>query len=308
MAEDYSDNFLAKWLAGELSESELEAFKASDDYEAYKAIINTIDSAELPTADLSKKYEAFQTRIKTQNNSLQENKSSVKRIIPLWVYSLAAACVILFIGYRTFFQLAEYNTDFAQQQVVMLPDGSEATLNADSQLAFKTFGWKTNRELNLNGEAYFKVKKGKTFTVATTQGNITVLGTEFTVISRPKFFSAQCFEGKVRVSINGEKSVILTQGMAINVQEGIANQYNFREKEPSWLTDESSFIGVDISEVIAELERQYNIKVKGKALLKPAQFSGRFTHNNLNQAALTIFTAMDIPYRLLENSIEILSY
>ncbi|RNC87644.1 MAG: FecR family protein [Winogradskyella sp.] len=308
MEQNYSDNFLARWLAGELSESELEAFKTSEDYDAYKAIIDTVDSAELPTSNLSRNYEGFQTKIKTQNNSVDNKESSTKRIIPLWVYTVAAACVLLVIGYTSFFQQTEYTTDFAQQQVVMLPDGSEAILNADSQLDFKTFGWKANRELSLEGEAYFKVNKGETFTVNTNKGIITVLGTEFTVISRPKFFGVQCFEGKVRVSTNEEKSVILTQGMAINVQGGTTIQYNFSESEPSWITDESSFTGVDITEVINELERQYNIEVRGKALLKPAQFSGRFTHNNLNQAALTIFTAMDIPYRLSENGIEILKY
>ena len=43
-----------------------------------------------------------------------------------------------------------------------LPDHSEVVLNADSEITYKKSNWDTNRKLELQGEAYFKVAKGKT--------------------------------------------------------------------------------------------------------------------------------------------------
>ena len=46
-----------------------------------------------------------------------------------------------------------------------LPDGSEVHLNAATTLSYHPYWWKMNREVKLQGEAYFVVAKGKKFTV-----------------------------------------------------------------------------------------------------------------------------------------------
>jgi len=61
-------------------------------------------------------------------------------------------------------------------------------LNSKSTISFNKTDWKNNRQLTLDGEAYFKVEKGSTFTVNTNNGSVTVLGTQFNVNSTRRFF------------------------------------------------------------------------------------------------------------------------
>lgn len=64
-----------------------------------------------------------------------------------------------------------------------LPDNSQVTLNKDSKLYYNIDFNKLNRELILEGEAYFEVKYNKDlpFIIHTTNSSIKVLGTKFNV-------------------------------------------------------------------------------------------------------------------------------
>ena len=191
------------------------------------------------------------------------------------------------------FQETSYSTQLAQQDTIELPDGSIAQLNADSKIIHKKFNW--GRSLELEGEAFFKVKKGSTFSVTTKEGTVTVLGTEFTVNSRNQFYQVICYEGKVQV-IAGKEKQILTPGKAFNIQQNKSNLLNISDQNPSWIAQESSFTSIAILQVVEELERQYNISIVGKENLKNAKFTGRFSHSNLKLALTTVFDTMEIPY------------
>jgi len=289
MEHQNNDTYLAKWLAGEMSDEELMEFKRTAEYKDYKFIVDVTKGLETPDYDQQKNFSATLNKI-----SNQKSTTKVRTLIPQWVYA-AAAAVFLFLGYSFFFQQTTYQAQLAEQTSFQLPDGSEVMLNAGSEIAFKSFNWDSNRTLNLIGEAYFKVKKGSKFTVITKEGTVAVLGTQFTVNSRNDFYNVTCFEGKVKVT-SGKLNHILTPGNAISIQDNIATPYKTTEATPSWTTQESSFNEVSIYEVVTELERQYNITVSGKENLKTAYFTGRFSHTNLQQALTTIFDTMEIPY------------
>lgn len=297
MQQNYDDNFLARWMAGELTESELAEFQKSEAYAEYAKIIDTLETASFAEPDVEANYIAFQEKI--QNESKTKETIKVKRLIPAWLYAVAA-CVLLFVGYTFMFQETVYTTQIAAQTEFTLPDNSEVRLNADSEITFTEFNWKNDRKLNLKGEAFFKVQKGATFTVTSSQGDVTVLGTQFSVNSRVDTYIVQCYEGKVQVAIKESETVILTKGKAVVFQKGNLEKYSIVSAEPEWLANESSFYNISIKEVVAELERQYNVNVTGKEHLKDVYFSGRFTHKNLDQAAKTIFRAMKIPYKITE--------
>ena len=204
-------------------------------------------------------------------------------------------------GVYNFFNTKNYTTQLAEQLQFELPDGSEVTLNSASNIEFKALNWKKDRKLSLAGEAFFKVKKGKTFTVNTNYGDVTVLGTAFTVNSRDNYFNVVCYHGKVKVTTTDSEPIILTKGKAFSIQKQGRENYTIENTEPEWLSNQSSFYNVSIFEVVQEIERQYNIKIKGKENLKQAYFTGRFSHTNLNTALKTVFTAMAIPYNFDKN-------
>lgn len=267
---------LAKWLVGEMKIDESDAFEQSPEFETYQKI--KIYSAQLEAPDFDSE-EILRNVIR--------HKKEVKVIKPRfnWVAKIAAVLVIgLGIG---FFFLQSYLTSemtlAGEKTTFSLPDNSEVVLNSGSQIEYKKFNWKYHRELNLKGEAFFKVAKGEKFDVNTALGTVTVVGTQFNVKSRNNNFEVECFEGKVNVSFNG-KHVLLTKGKSIFIQNGeeIESREDISEI-PNWLQNEMEFNNNSLSEIIAEMERQYNISIENKLTLDK-KFSGILPSDNLETA------------------------
>lgn len=96
-----------------------------------------------------------------------------------------------------------------------LSDGTKVWLNSASSLKFPVnFNSKT-REVKLEGEAYFKVRKdaSRPFIVKTPKGNIKVLGTSFNVFAykNEELSHTTLVEGKIEFS-KGESKKILAPG------------------------------------------------------------------------------------------------
>jgi len=130
----------------------------------------------------------LRAKIATQPISLSKN-NNVKKII-YWI-STAAAIILISVG-TWFFQhhnlitnvIAEKGTHKEYQ----LPDGSMVSINAESKMSYEKLQFTQNRYLSLEGEAFFKVQKGKAFTVHTSFANFRVLGTSFDVLARENAF------------------------------------------------------------------------------------------------------------------------
>jgi transmembrane sensor len=80
-----------------------------------------------------------------------------------------------------------------------LPDGSNVQIMENSSLTYNRITWLWERKLQLFGKASFEVTKGKTFTVNTEAGAVTVLGTKFLVDQQGKKMFVNCEEGSVKV-------------------------------------------------------------------------------------------------------------
>lgn len=279
MEEDYK---LAKWLNNELSEDELVEFKKDSDYELLNKIKENSAFLSTPSFD--------ENRI--LQNVLKSEKGSKVITLQNWFVKIAAVFVIgfgLYFGTQTMLtttQLAEKGnkTNF------LLPDNSEVALNSDSEMEFKKWNWVNNRTLNLNGEAYFKVAKGKTFEVNTSLGKVTVLGTQFNVKARNNRFDVTCFEGKVKVKYNNQE-IILTKGELISFENNqkIVTK-TILETQPSWINKEVSFEKENLLNVLSEIERQYNITFNYKNIDTNQLFTGKIPTDNID-VALQIISA-----------------
>jgi len=279
---------LAKWLAGEMTTAESEAFEKSAEFETYRKIREFSSKLEAPEFDSE---EILQNVI--------AHKKETKVIKPRfnWVAKMVAVLVIgLGIGF--FFLQNNTTKEMAlagEKNTFSLPDDSEVVLNSGSEIEYKKFNWKFRRELNLKGEAFFKVAKGEKFDVNTELGKVTVVGTQFNVKSRNKNFEVECFEGKVNVSFNG-KHVLLTKGKSVFVQNGeeIETRDDISES-PNWLQNEMEFNNNSLSEIVAEMERQYNISIENKLALDK-KFSGILPSDNLKTALEILSKTYKISY------------
>ena len=292
MKHNYDDTFLARWVSNELTHDELSEFKNSDDFELYSKIIEKSSEFTVPKFEKEELFDKVKGKLSQQKETKVVNISKDR-----WWLSAAASVIVLFgVFYFMNISSKEYTTGFGEQLAVILPDESEVILNSKSTVSFYKNQWDNNRELKLDGEAYFKVKKGETFTVNTTQGQVKVLGTQFNVINNPEYFEVTCYEGKVKVKTT-KNEVVLTKGMGyrlINLTK--YEQWNFDfTNQISWRNGETSFLSTPLSEVIKSIENQYNIKIENDNYIDLSQrFTGSFTHHDLDVALKTVFVPMKI--------------
>jgi transmembrane sensor len=188
-----------------------------------------------------------------------------RRILKIISFS-AAASVLLFISIFTFTKLSTTSTKTAYgiHQTMLLPDGSEVILNAGSELTYHRWKWSENRVVNLDGEAFFKVKKGNKFMVKTFNWTISVLGTSFNVYNRENVFMVACITGKVSVKADNNNEAILNPNQKFNSNEDHFEILKNIDpiKELSWINNSFAFNAVPLSDVFKELERQYNVKIE----------------------------------------------
>ncbi|WP_418263013.1 FecR family protein [Flavobacterium faecale] len=289
-----NDKKILKWLNGELSSQEIEDLKKSDDFKIYEKIAHYSAQLETPNVDAQEALVAFQKREKTKKRS-----KLIAFDKPLWLSMAAAFVVLLTTAYFLFYnRTTVIETQIAQTERFQLPDHSEVVLNADSKISFKEKEWDKSRELTLKGEAYFQVQKGKTFSVNTTDGIVKVLGTHFNVKQRDQYFEVRCYEGLVSVTHDNE-IVKLPPGKTFRlINDQIETVADFVAQSPSWLQQESSFENIPLSQVISELERQYDLKINTKDINTSVLFTGTFTHKNEKVALDAITIPLQIHYKI----------
>ncbi|WP_025742520.1 FecR family protein [Aquimarina pacifica] len=302
--ENFDDNFLARWISGDVSEEELSSFKKHPDYKKWLAIQQASNQISFSEFNANTSFEELKATIGAKNS---KKKST---LLYKWL-SGVAACAAIIIGILFLYnQDTTYKNSIAEQQMVVLPDGSEMLLNALSTAKVNIKEWETRRELFLDGEAYFKVKKGSTFSVHTSLGKVQVLGTQFSVNTVDNVvLTIKCYEGKVSVLSEGENR-ILTSGMAFQKQENEIQEWNFEKLKPTWVIDEeTSLYKVPAAQVITLLKRQYQLKIKGQELVNERLlFTGSFSNSDLKQALYSVFGTLGVEYELIsENEIRILS-
>ncbi len=294
------EHYLAKWLSGELTPEELQEFKKSEAYATYVKIAEASSKFKAPDFDSKKALEQLKA------SRLQKPKQS--KVISLARYKtalqIAAAVIVLFAGYWFFTtKNTVVNTELAQQTEISLPDNSVVKLNAQSKLVYNKPNWDKKRTVNLNGEAFFKVAKGKKFDVATDYGVVSVLGTEFNVKSRANYFEVSCYEGLVQVTYNN-KTLKLPAGKSFLVVDNTQMQRDIPAySAPSWLTNESTFKSIPLTYVLNELERQYNITVVRNNINTQRLFTGSFTNKNLSLALQSICNPLHLTYEIADNKV-----
>lgn len=274
MDEDYK---LAKWLNNELTAEELAEFKQNPDFALYEKIKENSARLKTPAFDQDKMLSnVIATKKATKVVKLQRN----------W-FARIAAMLVIGLGLSFFvvnnFKEKYYGTSLTQ--TVNLPDNSEVLVNKNSSIEYKTFFWKNNRTIDLKGEAYFKVAKGKTFEVNTNLGKVTVLGTQFNVNSKDNTFEVTCYEGKVKVNYKNQE-LILTKGMLVTFENDSKTEGKTTLLMPNWASDEieMSFTNQNLKTIITDIENTYNVTIKTNTIATEQLFTGKLPNNNLDVA------------------------
>ena len=295
------DYLIEKWLKDELTDAEKQAFNQLDEADFNQFIVDNAKSFKASNFSKIDNFNIFKANYNSQ-------KVTVKKL-NWWspLIKIASVLVITLGVYFAFFNNPEtlYKTIASEKISVELPDQSKVELNAQSSIAFNSKNWKNNRAVKLQGEAYFKVAKGNVFDVVTTQGKVIVVGTQFNVKQRDNYFEVKCFEGIVNVTAN-DISKQLAAGETFQLLNGQFSEGKTRTSSPKWIDNMSEFEAIPFKEVLAELERQYNIQIAIKVVAIDRLFTGSFTHNNLENALKAVTQPMNMTYELNTSNLVII--
>ena len=277
------NHILAKWLNNELTEDQLAEFKANPDNEKFEQIKNYTAHLEVPPFNEEKVLEHVINHKKTTPKIIPSYKKWLFKVAAIFVIGLGIVFMVQNFALQKQYALNGKKTTF------LLPDNSKVVLNAGSEIKYKKWNWDNNRNLELKGEAYFKVAKGKKFEVTTVLGKVAVLGTQFNVKVRKNRFDVTCFEGRVLVKYQ-EKELILTPGQSVAFEDGKQINTTIAIAQPEWMKNTIAFKKENLRNILDEIQRQYNVSIEVKAKYSSELFTGKIPTNNLDVALQIIAT------------------
>jgi len=286
------DYLIEKWLKNDLSAEEKESFEALPNADAYKQIIDGASYFKASHHSEIPSFEVLEQKV--------QGEIKVKKLNWIQPMMRIAAVAVVAIGlYFIFFasNITKVETAASEKTEIVLPDNSTVILNALSEISYSKGKWEDNRVVNLEGEAYFKVAKGAKFSVQTSEGIVTVLGTQFNVKQRGDFFDVTCYEGRVSV-VASQATKELLPGDTFRIDGEIVSFSSTNHQQPLWTENLSNFKSVPFEQVVSELERQYNIEISYDAKIANQLFSGGFVHDNLENALKSITRPLKLSYKI----------
>lgn len=234
---------------------------------------NFFEKAKIPYQ--RSKEEVWNTMME-KRKAMPQKKSNTRKLIVYW--SVAATITIL-LGITAFMRFYT-TTIFApagQHVSQILPDNSKIYLNANTKATYNPYWWQFNRAINLEGEAYFEVTKGKSFRVSSKLGTTRVLGTSFNIFARGNNYRVDCLTGRVEVkSPQGEKQTLLPAQAAIVNKKGEVKLKKSVQAEQaiSWTKNTFIFTATPLKLVFEEMERQFDIQI-----ILDGNINGTYTGN-----------------------------
>lgn len=238
-----------------------------------------------------------------QNNLLDRMQSNLQRTERrLSFFRYAAILVVLISIPSILYFYSQSNTsssliyttvsaDFGQISKVLLPDSTVIWINSGSTIRYNNHFATSNRDIDLTGEAFFKVHKNKDLplVVSSEDLRVKVLGTEFSVVSYPKENDIQVIleEGKV------ELTSVTHSSFAHEMKPGELAIFNKIRKDltisnvntdlyTSWKDGIINIYNLPLSEVIVKLERRYNQKFVVDSTIKDLPYTFTIKNENLN--------------------------
>ena len=200
---------------------------------------------------------------------------------------------------------------------ILLPDNTSVKVNSASHFSFKEdFTQQQNRDVTLNGEAFFSVAKDKAhpFYVQTPRFTTRVLGTQFNVNSylKDEKNSVVLVEGSILVSDNiNRDQTILKPGEALNFSKKIKEVEKVEKAnnkiQLAWLRNEIYFD----NEPCTRFCIKWSVPSTSRSSTKnPAinddLFTGHFKNENLKQILETLKIAFDCDYQINGDTVTLL--
>ncbi|RZK56168.1 MAG: FecR family protein [Pedobacter sp.] len=187
------------------------------------------------------------------------------------------------------------------QYRVVLPDGTVAWLNADSELKYPSAFKDDMRQVELKGEAYFEVTsypdKKWPFIVKSIDQQVQVLGTKFNISAYDDddFVKTSLIEGKVKVlNENSQKTVFLKPGQEAALDRNSNNMTVYAsdvEQSIAWKEGLFIFNNENLYVAMNKIARWYDVEIVYKGDLKDKSLWGTASRNEKLETLLKTLQA-----------------
>jgi len=199
---------------------------------------------------------------------------------------------------------------FGSISEVILPDGSHIFLNSGSTLKYSLGDSIGNREIFLNGEAWFQVAKMKSrpFLVHTSSYDVAVMGTTFNVKAYPeeKEVVTTLVEGSVEVKRSGESTnvdrTILKQGQQLvydkESDKVIVGEVNTK-MYTAWKDNKLVFVNMKLKDLAILLERRYGVDIEiADPGIMDYHYDGTFKNETILEVLEILRHTLPVEYRI----------
>ena len=149
---------------------------------------------------------------------------------------------------------------------IILPDSTHVWLNAGSSLKYSSRFNDDNRNVSLEGEAYFEVTHhdNKKFTVKTDNYDVVVKGTKFDVASYQSDPVSMVSLVKGSVELAYEKGVIdMKPGerVVLDKNTGEFTKEKYTDDSRAWIDNRTELDNISLIDLARVLSRQYDVKI-----------------------------------------------
>ncbi|MBK5722188.1 FecR family protein [Dysgonomonas sp. Marseille-P4677] len=158
-------------------------------------------------------------------------------------------------------------TPNGEKSRVILPDGSIVWLNSTSRISYNSQFGSSDRNVILDGEAYFEVAKKEDlpFVVTTSDYDIVVKGTKFNVSSYhdDMKITTTLMEGKVDI-VRNNKVLNMNPGESVQLDiktDKFSKTLVNPEQYKSWIANKIEYDAIPLEELLNRLSRQYNVNI-----------------------------------------------
>lgn len=239
-----------------------------------------------------------------------------------WMQRVAAILLLPVIAMSVFYFYSEqtshnqfttvYNTvetPLGMRSSLTLPDGTKVWLNAGSSISYPVLFARGSRTISLTGEAYFEVKKDKSwpFVVSTKDMNIMVSGTTFNCNAYPENDQVQTVlvEGEVTL-VNQSSTELATMHPGELATFNSSNQQITKtktdlQKYVAWKSGKLMFRDDKMNKVVEKLERWYNVEFEIEDHeIANYVYTATFVDESLDQVLKMLTLSAPIRYTISE--------
>ncbi|MDF1696646.1 MAG: FecR domain-containing protein [Saprospiraceae bacterium] len=288
--------------------------KALEEIKKIASLSNTLEGYEDFNSDEA--WAEFESQLNSQEEkpiSKKENKTSVFSIGYLAriaaVLIVVAGSIFIFNTYSQPVTGDEFVSNYTTTSDILevnLEDGTNVTLDKMSDLKIVK-----EREVSLIGRAYFNVSKDPNakFKIDLPVGNITVLGTEFTVDADEITTEIYVTEGSVRYQLE-RRTWTLVAGDLVKVVDNEAIVVKGRDENiDSWKNQRLIFRDANMVEVVDALARHFkrDVIIEDETQFKNCNVFDVFTNKSLNQILNGLSDTHGLSYVIRDKKVFIVS-